>query len=329
MDGLDQLFTQKDYSTVQVSIPCYKSNDCDLINNATDHDSVSNNHPPLLLPTGNNNISIDLVCSQAASTDYYLTGQILWPVSVLLAHYLASERGQSLLKGRRVVELGAGCGLPSLVACHFGASVVVTDGNDIVLDLLKENIANVKSQQPSADITARHLIWGKRSHLDPLSRHPIDVIVAADVVQWPSVVEPLLQTVKALLWSSLVQQQQQQHDSVTDAPSTPVFLLGIVNRAQSTFDLFFRLADELGFVWQVVPLGEFLQDGIVPATCRESGGRITEVYELRLLLPNGSAVLPLLLQPRHATTTTNDQDDESPDDFIVGTSYENTMFLPF
>jgi hypothetical protein len=140
--------------------------------------------------------------------------------------------------------------------------------------------------------------------------------VAADVVQWSLIRRCLWflschcfgrcrpssnghsgwnlfsQTVKALLWSSLVQQKQQQ-DSVTDAPSTPVFLLGIVNRAQNTLDLLFRLADELGFVWQVIPhCANFCKMGIVPATCRESGGRITEVYELRLLLPNGSACGP-------------------------------------
>lgn len=59
---LDQFFLIKDYNTITVEVPRYRSHG----------DNDSTELPPL---------SIDLECSQAASTDYDLTGQILWPVS--------------------------------------------------------------------------------------------------------------------------------------------------------------------------------------------------------------------------------------------------------
>lgn len=324
-EGWSDLFIQKDYSTIQVSIPCYRS-----VRNESDE----LNHPGEERTARLSNVSVELACSQAASTDYDLTGQIMWPVSVLLAHYLASDRGRSILKGRRVIELGAGCGLPGLVASLFCESVVVTDGNEIVLGLLKTNASNFASQQQPpkrlVNVIAQQLIWGKRSQLEPLLQPPVDVIVAADVVQWPSVVEPLLQTVKALLWRSSVQPQQAILSDDVIYPNAPIFVLGIVNRAQLTYDQFFHLAQELGFVSRAVPLEEFLEHGVAPANCRESGGRTTEVYELQLR-PDCTE-LPLLLQPRKHPATANadiNGEEECSDDMIVGTSFENTSFLPF
>lgn len=50
---------------------------------------------------------------------------ILWPASEGLAQYLVEHA--SVVKGKRVVELGCGLGLPSMVAAHLGASVLATD----------------------------------------------------------------------------------------------------------------------------------------------------------------------------------------------------------
>jgi hypothetical protein len=61
MEGLDKLFTVTDYSTVTISIP--KSH---VDGGSKDDDGA---------------VKITLACSEAATTDYDLTGQILWPVS--------------------------------------------------------------------------------------------------------------------------------------------------------------------------------------------------------------------------------------------------------
>jgi methyltransferase-like protein 23 len=52
-------------------------------------------------------------------------GLTLWPASIALAHELVSRSAE--LRGRRILELGAGTGLPGIVAASYGAHVVQTD----------------------------------------------------------------------------------------------------------------------------------------------------------------------------------------------------------
>ena len=54
------------------------------------------------------------LCLEGASTDHDLTGQVVWPVSVALARFVAARLDS--LKGRRVVEVGAGTALAGLAA---------------------------------------------------------------------------------------------------------------------------------------------------------------------------------------------------------------------
>lgn len=62
-------------------------------------------------------------------------GIVLWPSAIALAHELASRP----LAGKRVLELGAGTGLPGIVAATLGASVVQTDRQQLVLHVSKLN----------------------------------------------------------------------------------------------------------------------------------------------------------------------------------------------
>ena len=56
--------------------------------------------------------------------------QIVWPVSVFLSWYIASN--PLLFRGKTVIELGAGCGLASLVAARVGAATTwMTDGSEV------------------------------------------------------------------------------------------------------------------------------------------------------------------------------------------------------
>ena len=56
------------------------------------------------------------LCLEGASTDHDLTGQVVWPVSVALARFVAARLDS--LKGRRVVEVGAGTALAGLAAAR-------------------------------------------------------------------------------------------------------------------------------------------------------------------------------------------------------------------
>lgn len=64
-------------------------------------------------------------------------GAALWPAAIALAHELA-ERGRTL-SGRRVLELGAGTGLPGIVAASFGAVVTQTDRQELALSICRGN----------------------------------------------------------------------------------------------------------------------------------------------------------------------------------------------
>jgi methyltransferase-like protein 23 len=64
-------------------------------------------------------------------------GIALWPSAIALAHELASRS----LRDLRVLELGAGTGLPGIVAASLGARVVQTDRQPVALHLCRLNAA--------------------------------------------------------------------------------------------------------------------------------------------------------------------------------------------
>jgi predicted nicotinamide N-methyase len=49
----------------------------------------------------------------------------IWPAAIALSDYI--EKNAEFFEGKKVVELGAGLGLPSLVAATYAASVLITD----------------------------------------------------------------------------------------------------------------------------------------------------------------------------------------------------------
>ena len=58
-------------------------------------------------------------------------GVALWPSSIALAHEVASRAEE--MRGARVLELGAGTGLPGIVAASLGARVVQTDRDALAM----------------------------------------------------------------------------------------------------------------------------------------------------------------------------------------------------
>src|SRR3954447_5122554 len=56
-------------------------------------------------------------------------GVALWPSAIALAHEVATR--VDAFRGRRVLELGAGTGLPGIVAASLGGQVVQTDRQEL------------------------------------------------------------------------------------------------------------------------------------------------------------------------------------------------------
>lgn len=86
-------------------------------------------------------------------------GASVYPSAIVLADYL--DRHRDIVAGRTCVELGAGLGLPSIVASIVGAGrVFVTDGD---LKLLEQTRANVASNLTAAEgdrVTVMQHMWG-------------------------------------------------------------------------------------------------------------------------------------------------------------------------
>lgn len=107
--------------------------------------------------------------------------EVLWRSGVALARELEGEP----LRGLRVVELGCGLGLPSLVAARAGASVLATDAAPAALELVRRNSdANgVRLDTATAD-------WNEPEQL--VERGPFDLVLAADVLYERAAVAQLL-----------------------------------------------------------------------------------------------------------------------------------------
>jgi len=64
-------------------------------------------------------------------------GVVLWPAAIALAHDVAARA--DAFGGARVLELGAGTGLPGIVAATLGARVTQTDRQPLALSVARRN----------------------------------------------------------------------------------------------------------------------------------------------------------------------------------------------
>ena len=111
----------------------------------------------------------------------------LWPASLALAAALPD------VAGLRVVELGCGLGVPSLVAAARGAEVTATDWATDAIELLRENASR-------NDLNVRAEV---RDWRDPWPER-FDLVLAADVLYEQRNVEPLLERLRELAPRALV-----------------------------------------------------------------------------------------------------------------------------
>ncbi|KAL8265648.1 hypothetical protein R6Q59_002992 [Mikania micrantha] len=138
---------------------------------------------------------LQLLCLQSASTDFDLTGQLVWPGARLLNEFVATN--SELLQGySTAIELGSGVGVTGILCSRFCRKVVLTDHNDEVLNILKKNIELHKSSEnpnSCAALSAEKLEWGNSDQLNYiLQKHP-------DGFDLQNSVPLLFDTVKQLL----------------------------------------------------------------------------------------------------------------------------------
>ncbi|XP_020693592.1 protein N-lysine methyltransferase METTL21A isoform X2 [Dendrobium catenatum] len=135
-------------------------------------------------------------------------GTTVWDSSMVFIKFLEknSRKGRfspSKLKGKRAIELGAGCGLAGLGMALLGCNVVSTDQIE-VLPLLMKNITRNTSWIMQANdsaslgsIEVAELDWGNEDHIRAVCP-PFDYIIGTDIVYAEHLLEPLVQTIMAL-----------------------------------------------------------------------------------------------------------------------------------
>ncbi|CAJ1373402.1 unnamed protein product, partial [Effrenium voratum] len=148
------------------------------------------NRPSLCLRIGGSVLEV----SQDRSTQEH-SGGVVWETAFFLLRYLEREVLPGLGRRLRVVELGAGCGLLGLGLARLGCEVVLTD-QPLALPNLRHN-----AEGSGAEVQV--LSWGDVEHMEAVRRQgPFDLVVGSDVVFALRFVEPLLQTIGALLQDS-------------------------------------------------------------------------------------------------------------------------------
>lgn len=161
-----------------------------------------------------------LLDSKAPGRQCKGTGVAFWEASFVLADFIARNRHPNRIdeikpwlsqmktpakwdswEGLSAVELGAGLGLPSLVAAHVGMSkVVATDGDQDVIALLHANKEKNSSTSNTSALVVKELLWGVENALEEVGMEKVpDLLLAADVVYgndekvWKSLVNTMRQ----------------------------------------------------------------------------------------------------------------------------------------
>lgn len=168
------------------------------------------------------------------------TGYRTWPAALHLSTFLTTSAGRRLVEGKRLVELGAGTGLVSLVSLVLGAeTVLATDGDEHIVDAIFDNtmLNTLHLGSLTPRLHSEVLEWNNpRSLLEGLDRHsltiehpppsthhrPIDLVLGADILYDPTSFQGLAASIVAFLTS-------ERH---------PTVLIAAPMRSRATMDTF-------------------------------------------------------------------------------------------
>jgi len=126
------------------------------------------------------------------------TGLGIWCASLVMARWLASPSMVERMAGRRVLELGAGCAIPSLAAAVHGspAEVIATDLNPETVENIRHNVELNSSTSRAAKLSAATIDWGDESTYPP---DPVDYVLCSDCIYQRDIVPLLRKVVSGVL----------------------------------------------------------------------------------------------------------------------------------
>lgn len=121
-------------------------------------------------------------------------GMYVWPCSPVLAQYLWFNREH--IKGKRILEIGAGTGLPGIVAALLGSRVTLSDSSPLGLKHCQRNVE--ANGLTANEVPVVGISWGL---FNPalFQLGPIDIILGSDCFYDPKDFENIIVTVSYLL----------------------------------------------------------------------------------------------------------------------------------
>ncbi|XP_005374088.1 PREDICTED: protein-lysine methyltransferase METTL21C isoform X2 [Chinchilla lanigera] len=121
-------------------------------------------------------------------------GAVVWPGATVLCQYLEEHTEELNLRDAKVLEIGAGPGLVSIVASILGAQVTATDLPDVLGNLqynILRNTLNCTAHLPEV----KELVWGEDLEENfPKSTFYYNYVLASDVVYHHYFLDKLLTT---------------------------------------------------------------------------------------------------------------------------------------
>eukprot|EP00013_Stygamoeba_regulata_P009825 CAMPEP_0177667538 /NCGR_PEP_ID=MMETSP0447-20121125/22176_1 /TAXON_ID=0 /ORGANISM="Stygamoeba regulata, Strain BSH-02190019" /LENGTH=352 /DNA_ID=CAMNT_0019173775 /DNA_START=34 /DNA_END=1088 /DNA_ORIENTATION=- len=223
--------------------------------------------PALATSTGYRTFLLDnLNCHITLSTTMQieLVGLVQWEAGYRLTEFITAF--PDLFRGSRVLELGTGSS-PAGVALHYvpARAVLLTDYHPSVLAAIQQNLEcnsvsfrsitsnnAVESSGCKADVFVGELNWQEDVYPAIQAFSP-DFIIGADLVYDPSIIEPLLCTVRSLLGVSRPPVEASPCPPVINVDHLrglrsrgPFFLLAQTLRNPTTLDTFLRSSAQKG-----------------------------------------------------------------------------------
>lgn len=136
-----------------------------------------------------NDRAVTLLESRSVISSSGTTGLRTWEAALHLGAYLASEDGSKWIRDKRVLELGAGTGLLSILCTKHlqAAKATATDGDEGVVDSIKTNLF-LNKLDAQGNTEAIVLRWGRSwamqesLYYEEGSQDQYDVVLGADVV---------------------------------------------------------------------------------------------------------------------------------------------------
>ncbi|KAG7357216.1 lysine methyltransferase [Nitzschia inconspicua] len=218
----------------------------------------------------------------------YGTGATVWPAALVMMKYM-ERHAETLVKGRRVVDLGSGTGVTSVAAAILGAAFVAcTDGEESVVQLERDNVRhaageinqrtgsnisdcsydpNVVATIAGCPVAVQKYWWGKDD--PPKIPLTVDAVVAnCDLVLVADCVLPKLYPIAPLVLAiddCLVDTSNGSRDDGSDdslfppRQRKPCAILAYEHRYYPDYDpreKFRELATERNLLVHTVPMGD-------------------------------------------------------------------------